>query len=506
MKDRRNRAGVLKDCKFMMRHILLGIFLLGALGSLKGEVPLDPGSRPKVSPPKPAGNTPDPAVAEPPKEAVAEGPVKPDVLMFFSGDKLQGKLTGIEADGTILWTHPEAKTPLQFLSKNAEKIVLPGGGSGGRTEHAFTVKLVNGNQFPADIISLDGDRLLVNTWYGGQITVVRKMIDCIVPRQKSSLLYEGPTSMEGWVSGRGNRRTWDFKDEALINSKQGLIGRDLKLPDKAKLDFDMAWTGNLSLLLSLYVPSVENYSNNCYMLQLNSGYLYLNRSSNRGGQNNLGQVQIEEMNRKNKAHIALRMNKEQKTIALIMDGALVKQWKDPGEFAGTGTGICFYAQGQGTIRISNIEMSDWDGRMDELGGGGTAVFEQDTVTMQNKDKVSGKLVKIENKNMTFESSFAKLDIPLERVGRIDFSGDKKNTEKADSKESRIKLVGDGNITLRLEKMTRDKASGASQSLGKLELKPEAFRQIDFNLERKRSDEESSLMENTGNSEEGGEDF
>lgn len=480
---------------------------MGACGAVRGEVPLEPGARPKLPTPKPAGTPTDPIAPEATKEAVPEGPAKPDVLTFFSGDKLQGKLVGIEADGTILWTHPEAKTPLQFLSKNAEKIVLPGGGSGGRTEHAFTVKLLNGNQFPADIISLDSEKLLVNTWYGGQITVIRKMIDSIVPRQKSSLLYEGPASMEGWVSGRGNRRTWDFKDGALINSKQGLIGRDLKLPDKAKLDFDMAWTGNLSLLLSLYVPSVENYSNNCYMLQLNSGYLYLNRSSNRGGQNNLGQVQIEEMNRKNKAHIALRMNKEQKTIALLMDGALIKQWKDPGEFAGTGTGICFYAQGQGSIKISNIEMSDWDGRMDELGSGGTAVFEQDTVTMQNKDKVSGKLTKIENKNMVFESSFAKLDIPLDRVGRIDFSGDKKNTEKADARESRIKLVGDGNITLRLEKLTKDKATGASQSLGKLDLKPEAFRQIDFNLERKRSDEESSTVENTGGGgEEGGEDF
>ena len=491
----------------MIRYLFAWSLLLGVLGELRAELNVESGVQPKVnSSAKPIENTTEPT-PEPVKENVPTGPVRPDVLTFLNGDRLQGKLVGIDAEGTILWTYPEAKAPLQFLSKNAEKIVISGGAPA-KTEHAFTIKLLNGNQFPADIVSLDGEKLVVTTWYGGQMTVVRKMIDYIVPRQKSSLLFEGPTSMEGWASGRGNGKTWQYKDGALTNSKQGIIGRDLKLPAKAKLDFDVAWTGNFSLLVSLYVPSVENYSNNCYMLQLNSGYIYLNRNSSRGGQNNLGQVQIEEMNRKNKAHIALRMNKEQKTIALLMDGALVKQWKDPGEFAGTGTGICFYAQGQGTIKISAIEMSEWDGRMDELGSDASVGLEQDTVSMLNKDKVSGKLNKIENKNLSFASSFASLDIPLDRVGRIDFAGDKKNTEKADAREIKLNMVGAGNISIRLEKMTKDKAIGTSQSLGKLDLRPEAFRQIDFNVDRKRSDEEGAPNESTGNGEEGGsgEDF
>lgn len=438
--------------------------------------------------------------AEPVVAAPAEarrGPPVVETLEFLNGDKLRGRLSSIEADGTVQWTHPEARAPIQFSPRNLARISLDPGVGRGRPLNGFVVRLANGNELPGQILTLDQNRLVLNTWYAGTLTIPRKHVRSIRQVRTGNLVYEGPNSMEEWTTGRGGQgRGWAFGEGSLVSTRPGLIGRDMKLPDQARIDFDLSWAGNLGLLISLYVPQIENYSSNCYLLNLNSGFIYLNRSSARGGQNNLGQTQVEELGRRNKARIGIRTSKEQKTFALLVDGNLVKQWRDPGEFAGTGTGLVFYSQGHGSLNISRIQISEWDGRLDDAGSLEGAAGNQDTISMVNRDKVSGTIEKIADNQLRLTSDFAPLSIPLERIDRIELAGATSEGIKEDDSMVRIGLPNEGLVLVKLERMNRERAVVSSPVFGKAEFKPEAFRSIEFNLrrERKKSEDAASLPE------------
>lgn len=412
---------------------------------------------------------------------------------FLNGDKLRGRLTGIEADGTVQWSHQEAKAAIQFSPRNLARINLDPNAGRGKGGDGFMVRLANGNELPGKIMSMDKDHLALNTWFAGTLNIPRKYVVSFRTNRVGNLLYEGPISMEEWTTGRGGQgRGWRFRDGALVSSRSGLIGRDMKLPDLAKIDFDLAWTGNLGLLISLYAPNVESYSSNCYLLQMNTGYIYLNRSSNRGGQNNLGQTQVEELARRNKARVGIRINKEQKAVALLLDGVMVKQWRDPGEFAGTGGGLAFYAQGQGTLTISRLQVAEWDGRMDDTAPTGASGPEQDAISLVNRDKVSGTIQKIADGQLQITSAFAPLSIPLDRLDRVELAGASSEGIHDDDSMVRIGLPNEGVIVVKLDRMNRERAAVTSPIFGKAEFNPQAFRHIEFNLKRERAKGEGEV--------------
>jgi hypothetical protein len=458
----------------------LALCLLGWVGPGRAEIKIQAEDLLLVKPPdqpRAEGDTPEKA----PANRVVE-----EALEFLNGDKLRGRLAGIEADGTVQWNHPEAKSVIQFNTRNLSKVSLDPNAGRGKNEDGFSVRLTNGNEIPGKLVSLDNENLTMTTWYAGTLTINRKMIASIRPLRAGNLLYEGPVSIDEWTTGRGGAgKGWQYRDGSLVSSRPGLIGRDMKLPEMAKIDFELSWSGNLGLLVSLYAPNVESYSSNCYLLQMNAGYIYLNRSSNRGGQNNLGQTQVDELSRKNKTRVGLRINKEQKTIALLLDGVLAKQWRDPGEFAGTGGGLAFYAQGQGAMTISRLQITEWDGRMDDAGATDGPGPEQDTISLVNRDKVSGTIEKISDGKLFLKSAFAPLEVPLERLDRIEMAGQKIDAGKEEEGMVRIGLPNEGNILVKVDRMTRDRAVVTSPAFGKAEMRPEAFRSIEFNLKKER---------------------
>ncbi|HSI87388.1 MAG TPA: hypothetical protein VK970_26605, partial [Candidatus Methylacidiphilales bacterium] len=457
----------------------------------------------------------------------------PDLLYFLNGDKMRGKLLQADADkNTMKWKTAQAQQDIMFNLPGLKEVVLgerTGLPSPPLAEGSFIVSLKNGDEIPGTIISMDDKNLVLETPYAGTLTIDRKALAGLVPiRGSTNILYDGPKDMEGWETQQGQRNTWRYKDGAMISTRNGFTGKDFKLPDLSSIEFDLSWSGNFSLGLSIYTDELKGYGGNAYMLQIGNGYLYMNRMSRNGGQNQMGQAQVESMQRKNSARFRLCTNKEQKSIALFVDDALVKTWKDTGNFAGGGTGISFYNQGQGLIRLRRIRISKWDGRIaEEATTGKAAASADDSILLANQDKVTGKITAIKGGSATLESPYATLQVPLPRIDVITFAApeaipkkpeeEKKDKEDKDDKkpagnvpanqpevieqpeasgennpnapkpptapvveapkrvpgEVGIHLNGRGRLTLKLEKWDADKLIGTSASAGKIQILPQA---------------------------------
>jgi hypothetical protein len=151
--------------------------------------------------------------------------------------------------------------------------------------------------------------------------------------------------------------------------------------------------------------------------------------------------------------------------------------------------LLFYSQGQGPVKISEIEIAGWDGSIRD-GGESESEAKADLVTLSNGDKVSGELLGVANDEITFSTSFApELKIPMERVANIEFAGEKVERPEPAPGKVRAYFQGEGSLLLDLKSLTRETAAVATEAFGEANLRPAALRMLRFNLDRTDDDDE-----------------
>jgi hypothetical protein len=463
------------------------LVVLGA-GAARAGIVLD--DAPQDTTPAPATK---PLAVPNPKEGVAtpagdKGAPTSDVLHFANKDSLHGTFLSFDQNG-VHWQSLESKDPIVFQTTNLSEVKLDSHRPpANAAPSAQAVALTNGDEMPGTIVSMDDKSLVLDTWYAGKITIPRAMIKGITPLSSTGgTLYEGPTGIEvdGWKLGQNGNRTksWTYRDGALISTSFGTIGRDMKLPDVASVSFDLVSRGQSQLSVCLYCDQVEQISN-CYMFQINNNYIYLQRYS-RNGVNMIGEQQPVmlrgAMMRSDKLHMDIRVNKATKSIWLYVNGTMVKEWTDPGDFAGSGTKMIFSSQQGMYAKISNIKVAAWDGKLDEAAAPAGDKSKEDSIKMANSDKVSGKLKKIEAGKVIFASSYADLTIPLDRIEEIDMSADGADQAKKGANDVKAYFADRGSVTMDLESWNAKQVTASSPNFGKAVFSPDAFQRLQFNL-------------------------
>src|SRR5579871_1404430 len=178
----------------------------------------------------------------------AHVPAHREAIMFRNGDLLYGTLDSMLPDTGIQWRHPDADGLIQFLPDNVSEIDFPA-----RNRPAVPkpdtcrIQLNNGDQLEGDIVGFNPDTAVLQTWYAGEITLPRKVIESLVPvPPDGAVLYQGPTGLEGWTMGKvvsalGDAGEWQYKNGAFYATNAASIARKFQLPDVAILEFDLAW-------------------------------------------------------------------------------------------------------------------------------------------------------------------------------------------------------------------------------------------------------------------------
>ena len=233
------------------------------------------------------------------------------------------------------------------------------------------------------------------------------------------ILYEGPTTIEGWKLGR-DPKAWKYRDGVFISEGVGVLGRDFGLKGSSRIEFDLQWNGTFSLIVPVYTSSLDrfDYRSNSCMFYISRGYVSLQRVQSGAGVRNLGQGQIPEMQTKNRVQVEIRINRDKAEMELYIDRKLVRNWRDTNGFAATGSGMAFFSQLNGPIvRVSNLRVSAWDGHSDPVQ---LAVNDgsEDMIFLKNRDEVPGKLKSMDGRTVVINSLGADLTIPLERITRV----------------------------------------------------------------------------------------
>ncbi len=481
----------------MLKQAVTAAALLAALNTaaeivIDGQLmlQLQPNVVRRIDVPAPAGSS-----AAEPAAAGKEGAVG-DMLTFINADVLHGQAVSVSGEHGLVWSHPDVEQTIAFKLTNLSKLKYADGPKPDvqpAVEQKFDrIQLTNGDELPGAIVTLDNENLVLRTRYGGDLRIRRTMIDCLRPGSKSgAAIYEGPGE-DDWENNRSHGKGWSFRNGAYYaNGSSGVIGKNFELPDLSNIEFDLQWKGHPNLYVYFYTDNPQNPGGNSYQFRVSGDYLTLQRYSANMGSRDMGNFNMNQLTARGKAHFSLRTDKEEKKIALFIDGSLAKQWEDNAEFAGKGKGVLFYASG-GFIKLSGIRITHWDGRF-ESEAKTAKDEEEDVVVFVNNDKVTGKILTVADEKMQMQTAYAPLEIPVERITLIQFG--KKNQERARRNRGDIRSYfkeTDGFVTVQLHDIKEGKLTGSTENFGEADFDISTFRSVEFNIydERKEAGDDN----------------
>jgi hypothetical protein len=436
----------------------------------------------------------------------------PDGLAFRNGDALNGKLLAILPRGVVRWEHPDAAEPIEFKAASVAQIDFPAHKPPpGASNDLCRVFWPNGDALDGNLVALDLDTLTLETWYAGTLKLPRAAVQSVAFTPRLPLVFAGIDGLEGWTQTNSARALagvavvtgkWSYRNGAFYADKSASIARDLKLPDVAKIQFDMAWKGTLNLSVGLYTDSLQPILltekdngpdfGGFYSLRFQSTvFISCTPIRKKDPLRSLGDLVVPSLNNKDRVHVDLRASKPDHRILLFLDGVLAKEWNDPGGFVGEGTGIRFVQNAGSTVKIGHLLVSKWNGRVDD-GAAAPPDGARDTVSSDSGAKISGAVNAILDGLVSVETAAGLAQIPLDSVTGIDFARHPGTPPKGSAANVRATLVQGGTLTLELPNWRPDAVEVASPDFGKASFDPAAFSRLRFLPPEGKSTEEPKM--------------
>ncbi|MDG2213127.1 MAG: hypothetical protein P8M70_04805 [Verrucomicrobiota bacterium] len=466
---------------------------------------------------------------------------RPDRLKLLNGDSFTGKFQGVN-DGHVLWLHPSFAEPARVIARDVSSVRLEQREVSAEKTENCSVSLVSGGKLNGVLLELDEDGLTLDTWYGGKLKISREFVRSIEPGIKPErIVYQGPEDgPDGWMTGNrntgqvlkqmlrknakaevgavgadkqralaiirraivpgkvvagaaGQQGAWRYVNNGFVCASSGpILGRkDLELPGQCSLTFDLQWTGYFNLGVNIFADQINNeYSGNSYSLRVDQNNIYLYRIQN-GSTANLGNVRSQLTGRK-RCQLSLLIDKEAKTLSVLIDGQLIRKWEDTRPFAGKGKGLLFTSRNNSAMRLSRIRITEWNGSLPESDASKSGNGKEDFVVFSNKDSISGKAKRIEGDKLIFTTNFGDIPLPVSNMSSLTFSNPIK---RLTPKERDVKMLmqKNGIVNVELLSWSAGKAKVRSPYFGEAVFDSSVFEKLDFNLNEPRQDDEEGLF-------------
>ncbi len=164
-------------------------------------------------------------------------------------------------------------------------------------------------------------------------------------------------------------------------------------------------------------------------------------------QNNLGQQTYQDLRGKVKARVSIRANKADSSMAVIINDRVVKQWEDNSGFAGKGKNLMFVLLQNASVKISNIRVSKWNGKL-PAANSSESKEGKDILTTSNSTNLSGELLGVRDGKAIFKAGFSPtpLEITMDTITKIQLADAKPEKSKLGLGDVRVTFVNGGQFT------------------------------------------------------------
>lgn len=436
------------------------------------------------------------------------------VVRFSNGDKLTGDLLALSGE-KLSWKSRLLKEPAEFDLKYVIDLELPAGtppADSPAAAHEAIIGMTNGDTVRGQLSGITDQEIRLRTWYAGEVVLRRLNVKSAKITSIADIHYRGPNSIEEWMH-RDAGDGWRFRGGALHSDAPGGIAREVDFPDECVISFEAAWRGAFRPKIVFFSKDITDPSNprSGYEMAFQGNAVSLKKA---GTNNWLGNSANAGVLRENeKARIEIKVSLKSGKIALFVDDQIIDAWQDEAvDRDDLGKGFHIVAQDSSPLRISDIEISGWDGYLEnvpnrrmaqfqggfgggfELGGGfGEAEkpveeeIPEGRMQLRNGDTIEGEVLGIVGEEITLKTPFAEVKFPVARLKNISLSSDSAEEAKIYNADVRATLSDGSRIVFRLDGVEENALIGFSQNFGTARFRKDAFRRIEFNLYPKAGD-------------------
>jgi len=426
-------------------------------------------------------------------------------------------IDGSRFKGNLLEIGPDrAQIEAEFLTEPVPlkldhilEISMPANRGEFKGDHIATALLSNGDMLRGELTGVTDSEISLRTWYAGDLTLKRTMVDTLDIQDRPDVLYAGPTGLDGWWLEK--RDGWAYEDGVLRSKQPGAIARKLELPVKVRFAFDVAWRSNPRFQFKFFSDNADaKEPTNCYILSVVSGrYVEMKKRVLGNATVPVGTpVPVPEFLSREKVRIEILADRKSGLIQMLVNDRIAADWTDPEPQVGKmGGGIHIDSMDSTPLRFSRIEVTSWDGVVegraeqpdegiieDEDGLLDKKRDEPDPdpkrVRLRNNDHLEGEMLGIENGKVKIKTKYGDMSVPVSRLRTFPLRTKK---EREDYKLARYEVpkryngdirawFADGSrVTFRLESTADGQLKGSSQTFGKAAFASKAFSRIEFNL-------------------------
>jgi hypothetical protein len=354
-------------------------------------------------------------------------------ISFVGKNKISGDLLAMDPDGTLTINTPYASEPLKINPDGIHKIDF--GKSDLKYERPnHNLRLINGDSFPVEIISLDEKILKIHSPSLGELNVPREIINSLeVGIFSKKIVYTGPNEIGEWRAIKEEQTAWDIENNALRTKSSGTIYRDVKLPENYIVRFKLKWETVPNFKFSFGDPlDFSGNSVNRYYLQYSSAGMEIKRQST-GNQKYPSIANIPRTPQEFKSNeliIEVRVSRKTGNIELYLNDRIQGKYTDNNPpNTPTGSGISFHTEASNNNQhsISNIEISEWNDREDSNRVEERGDINEDAVIGRNGERYGGRILSIINdkdsSTYRFKSHFQAnpIDMPHTDVSTLYFA-------------------------------------------------------------------------------------
>ena len=418
-----------------------------------------------------------------------------DRIDFLNKDRLRGMLDSIDGSAGLLhWRHADSTNAIPFKTAGISRVrMAPRGSPAAGTNFFSSVTLTNDDYFTGRLVSLDADKLVLDTEHLGTLNLERIMVRSFSPNSKySALLYAGPTDLEGWnLGGRSSANSWVAGNGALIPLMQFPITREIPgLPDQSRMTFTADWKAYPAFNFGFGAAKARGdmFGESGYNLMVSGNSIYFRRTTATEGSDNLWNINSDELGRSGsrKAVFELFIDRKKAAFTLFLNGKQIKQWTDAKGYAGKGNHISFQSQVQGGLRFSAIRVAAWDGVLPDPKEDSAPAAALDGVWFVNRDRIEGSVMAIRDGKARVASELTgEVEIPLERISEIHLAPDTRERARRNKGDVRMSLVGGGTVTADVRELSDGVITATSENFDRVRIPLPVVNELEFNIYRRK---------------------
>ncbi len=433
---------------------------------------------------------------------VAAKPV--DVVLFKNGDQLRGVL-GASASGQKLRWQTAPETPAVELDvARLAGVALAVRAGRPESKTGVLARCRNGDLLAGDFVSIDKDRLTLESGAAGRLTIPRERLQAVYFAREGKLpVLDGAADHEVWEKGldlnRGNAfggakkpavvrppaSRWSYFDGVFAAKRASRsggssdgnlnLGRVVEgMPDRVEFSFDVSGKKN-QIFFSTQLFSEPN--NPGYMMQIHPGglYIYDTGGQRRGqGQQNV-QVQFGDKVKADALQHRIRILADRPSgrMTVLMDEVVLASFgpKSGGAPRNLGRGLALMPQQNMACAFSNLWVAPWNGQMPAPAPAGA--LPTDSVLLANGDETQGKIGSGTPEKVQMESEIGSLDMPVSRLTMLEFGGSVPEAAAG----VRLRLSDRSVLTVSAYRIEKDTVVCQSAVLGEFKLPLSAVQEI-----------------------------